>query len=102
VLSQDAYGSSTSISMRGIDFPIPGLAVGRLVETSAEMIRVIDAFLASGTVSPTSSLVTGYDFLADAAEAVRVELQAGGAAPQMLVTANGIAPESPSSGRRRS
>jgi choice-of-anchor C domain-containing protein len=98
VLSQDAYGSSTSISMRGIDFPVPGLAVGRLVETSAEMTRVIDAFLATGSITPTTSLVTGYDFLADAADAVTTELQAGiGAAPQSLMTANGVSPQSSSS-----
>ena len=61
-----------------LDFPVPGLAVGRLVETPAEIAGLLDAYTqAGGVVSPSSSLVTGYDFLADAADAVATELQAG-------------------------
>ena len=37
VLSQDAYGAGTSVSLRTSSFPVPGLAVGRLVETPAEI-----------------------------------------------------------------
>src|SRR5205823_13305773 len=37
VLSQDAYGAKTRIALRTIDFPVPGLAVGRLVEAPAEI-----------------------------------------------------------------
>ncbi len=37
VLSQDKYGSRTSISLPWNDFPVPGLAVGRLVETASEI-----------------------------------------------------------------
>src|SRR5205807_6796046 len=45
------------------------------------------------SVSPTSSLVTGYDFLQDAAEAVRNELQAGtGHIPDTLITPNNVSP----------
>ena len=77
---------------------MPGLAVGRLIETPAEIAghdrRVHRP--PGGVVAPTSSLVTGYDFLADAADAVTTELQSGtGVAPQTLVTANGVSPQDP-------
>src|SRR4029077_20268906 len=64
VLSQDRYGSKTSISLPWNEFPVPGLAVGRLVETPGEIAGLIDAYVAGGGVlSPRTSLVTGYDFL---------------------------------------
>ena len=99
VLSQDTYGAGTQISLRTTDFPVPGLAVGRLVETPAEVAGLIDAYTqAGGVVAPGSSLVTGYDFLADAAEAVRTELQAGtGAAADLLVTPANKSPQDPAS-----
>ena len=84
VLSQDAYGSSVQLSLRTSNYPVPGLAVGRLVETADDIGGLIDAYVsANGTVVPQSSLVTGYDFLADAANAVTAELAAGtGARPR--------------------
>jgi hypothetical protein len=51
-----------------------------LVENPAEVTAVVNAYLdaPNGIVaSPTSALVTGYDFLTDTAEAVRDELVAG-------------------------
>ncbi len=96
VLSQDAYGSGTRVSLRSSGFPVPGLAVGRLIETPSEIAGMIDAYLANGVVTPRSSLVTGYDFLADAADAVTSELAAGTAsAVDTLITANGISPQDP-------
>ena len=99
VLSQDGYGSTTSLSLRTYDFPVPGLAVGRLVETPLEIAGLLDAYTsANGVVSPRSSLVTGYDFLADDASAVRDELQQGtGTAPATLITPNDVSPQDPSS-----
>ena len=99
MLSQDAYGAGTSVSLRTSDFPVPGLAVGRLVETPAEIAGVLDAYTqAGGVVAPASSLVTGYDFLADAAGAVQAELQAGtGAASDLLVTPADKSPQDPAS-----
>ena len=71
VLSQDAYGAESRSRMRTSAFPVPGLAVGRLVETPTEIAGLLDAYtLTGGVVAPGSSLVTGYDFLADAADAV--------------------------------
>ena len=99
VLSQDAYGAGTQVSLRTSDFPVPGLAVGRLVETPAEIAGLIDAYTqAGGVVAPGSSLVTGYDFLADAAGAVKTELEAGtGAASDLLVTPANKSPQDPAS-----
>ena len=58
VLSQDRYGSKTSISLPWNDFPVPGLAVGRLVETATEIAGVIDAYVAADR-SCRRSTVTG-------------------------------------------
>jgi hypothetical protein len=80
VLSQDDYGSRCHVRLGSSDYALPDLAVGRLVETPANIMAVIDAYLdeaTSGVIpEPTSALVTGYDFLADAAEAVRTHLNA--------------------------
>jgi hypothetical protein len=94
VLSQDAYAAATSISLGASEFPIPGGAVGRLIETPAEIAGMIDAYVAvNGSFSPTSSLVTGYDFLQDAADAVRTELELGtGHSPDTLITPNNVSP----------
>jgi hypothetical protein len=98
VLSQDAYGSKTALSLPSTDFPLPGLAVGRLVETATEIAGVIDAYVAAnGVVVPGSSLVTGYDFLAQAADAVTTELASGigaaGAPVDTLITPDGVSPQ---------
>ena len=62
-------------------FPIPDLAVGRLVETPAEIDghprRLPRRTTAASCRRRRSSLVTGYDFLADAADAVETDLDAG-------------------------
>ncbi len=82
VLNQDAYGSSVKVSLRLSDFPVPGLPVGRLIEAPADIAGMIDAYLGttgitSGVVTPRTSMVTGYDFLADSATAVGGELRLG-------------------------
>ncbi len=99
VLSQDAYGAGTLVSLRASEFPVPGLAVGRLIETPAEIAGQLDEFgRVNGQLAPTSSLVTGYDFLEDAALAVKTELQLGtNTAPDTLITPNGKSPEDPAS-----
>ena len=103
VLGQDEYGASTTISVRGSTFPIPDLAVGRLVETAAEVSGMIDAYLAtSGGVVPTPdrSLVTGYDFIADAADAIGDDLGAGlgtAGTTERLITPGHLSPQDPAS-----
>ncbi|MEO8070409.1 MAG: hypothetical protein ABI652_03335, partial [Acidobacteriota bacterium] len=99
VLGQDAYGAATRISMRTSEFPVPGLAVGRLVKTPSEIAGMIDAYTAvasspAGAVQPATSLVTGYDFLADVAHEITNELFLGtGHTPDQLITENGVSPE---------
>lgn len=101
LLGQDEYGATTTLSLRDGRFPVPDLAVGRLVETPDEMIAMLDAYLATeaGIVdTPTSTLVTGYDFLDDAANAIQAELLAGttgvtGRRNQTLIAPADLAPQ---------
>jgi hypothetical protein len=84
-LSQDAYGASKEVTISGITLPVPELAVGRLVKTYDEIESTIAHYLdltpeADGSRNlpiqgDGASLVTGYDFLADAATAVKKEFQ---------------------------
>ena len=103
VLSQDAYGAGLELSLNATDFPLPELAVGRLVETRQEILAVIAAYLgtADGTVAtPKRGLVTGYDFLEDAALSVRDEFTAGmGAAGVVdsLIADQALSPLDPAS-----
>jgi hypothetical protein len=98
VLSQDAYGSQTKITLRQSSVPVPDLAVGRLGETASAVSTMLDAYLGlSGGVAPQpkTSLVTGYDFLADAAHAVQDDLSAGlgsgqGVRKDTLITDSGV------------
>jgi hypothetical protein len=94
VLSQDGYGSSHQVTIGGATVPVPGLAVGRLVETPAEIAATIDHYLrlTNGTLPrPDNSLVTGYDFLADAAHRVNDQFDAAlpGATSDTLIAENG-------------
>jgi hypothetical protein len=92
-LGQDAYGSTTDLSLRGGDLPIPDLAVGRLVENADEITSAINTYVSAGPnptiapIVPTSSLVTGYDFLTSAADAVQANLSTSlGVAADTLIT----------------
>jgi hypothetical protein len=95
VLSQDAYGSTSDVTMGGATLPVPQLAVGRLVKTASEIEGTVDHYLAPGgstLPAPTSSLVTGYDFLADAAGKVNDQLTAAlgaGATNDQLISQPG-------------
>ncbi len=99
VLSQDKYGARTNISLKTDELPIPELAVGRLVETAADVTVMIDAYLGTngGEVDqPNSALVTGYDFLEDAARAVEAQLEAGIATQaDTLITPRHLSPQDP-------
>ena len=54
--------------------PVPDLAVGRLIETAVDATGMLDAYLDITewrvVATPEPALVTGYDFLADAATAI--------------------------------
>ncbi|HEX2785017.1 MAG TPA: hypothetical protein VHN36_15645, partial [Ilumatobacteraceae bacterium] len=80
VLGQDAYGAVDDLSLKGATIPVPDVAVGRLVETPDEIQGSVNAFLdlTNGVLpAPTSSLVTGYDFLTSAADSVQGDFAAG-------------------------
>ena len=79
-LSQDAYGSSRVLDVNGQQLPVPDLPVGRLVNTPGEIDGLLQAYMGlnGGVVkTPSSSLVTGYDFMSKAAYAVEDDLSAG-------------------------
>ena len=47
---------------------MPELALGRLVETPAQIIGQVDQYVTrNGAIAPTRALTTGYDFLKDGA-----------------------------------
>ena len=78
VQGQDAYGSQVDFTQAGFTLALPDLAVGRLVDTATDISAAVAAYIATdGSITPNSALVTGYDFVGDAAEAVKVELDAG-------------------------
>ncbi len=45
VLSQDGYGASEFLSLNGTEFPVPDLAVGRLVETPGDILKQLGCLL---------------------------------------------------------
>jgi CSLREA domain-containing protein len=99
VLSQDAYGSTYDVSYKSHYIPVPDLAVGRLVETPADIMNMLAAYIATpnGVVeTPDSAFVSGYDFLAEVAEAVQGELEAGiGQPASTLIAPRDQAPQDP-------
>jgi hypothetical protein len=78
ILTQDPYGSDCIINLSTGPYPYADLAVGRLVESAADMTAQMDNYLAlTGGIlaGPSSALVTGYDFLDDLANAIEFELE---------------------------
>ena len=96
VLGQDAYGAQCTFSHKTTSLPLADLAVGRLVQSPAQVTGMVDAYLgtSAGVVStPTAALVTGYDFLADDAQAVQNEFAQGlGRSVDSLISLNNLAP----------
>ncbi|MDT4922332.1 MAG: large repetitive protein [Pseudonocardiales bacterium] len=96
VLSQDAYGAQTDVSIKGTTMPIPDLAVGRLVETPAEITGTVQNYLDlnGAPITPSSTLATGYDFLAGGAQQVASDFAAGtpGGTHDTLITNQGVSP----------
>ena len=98
VQGQDAYGSSTQFTQAGYTLALPDLAVGRLVDSATDISAAVDAYISTdGLIVPNSSLVTGYDFVGDAAEAMKVLLDAGtNSSADTLIQAPGLPPTDPS------
>ena len=68
VLSDDPYGTTDPIPYLQKQLFVPQLAVGRLVETQAQITGALDRFVAfGGDLDPASARTTGYDFLKDGA-----------------------------------
>jgi len=65
ILTDDFY-----IDLAPEKFYVPdtGLAIGRLIETPAQIITTVDQFLEHSSTTVERVLVTGYDFLIDAGE----------------------------------
>ncbi|HUM72157.1 MAG TPA: C25 family cysteine peptidase, partial [Chloroflexota bacterium] len=78
MLTDDYYAGLLPQPMRGREFYLPQLAVGRLVETPTEMLGMVDSFLADSVIEPGDALITGYDFLIDQANAITASLQSQG------------------------
>ncbi|EDY82808.1 hypothetical protein VDG1235_2431 [Verrucomicrobiia bacterium DG1235] len=95
ILTQDPYGAACELNLVTGVFPYPELAVGRLVETAEEIVSQLDNFSASnGILNPTTGLVTGYDFLDDAALEILVEFEeALGAPVDSLIADASLSPD---------
>ena len=77
VLSDDPYGTLEALAWLDRELYVPQLAVGRLVETPAQISGQLAQYRAAGgVVDPSSALTTGYDFLTDGAQAVDAALAA--------------------------
>lgn len=66
-LSDDFYAAKTPIPHQGRELYVPDLTTGRLVEKPADMIKLIDLFLANPKPTIQQALITGYDFVKDSA-----------------------------------
>ncbi len=101
ILTDGAYGAFTSIPWLGHDLLLPQLSISRLVESPADMLGQINRYLglngisapqtAAGTLNPQKILPTGYDFLADGAQAVRNNLHTVGFGAATLQDTVGLA-----------
>ncbi len=81
--SDDPYGTDAGIRIRDHELFVPTRAVGRLVESPAEIIAYLDNFLTfDGQLDPDTeqrtALQTGYEFLADGAQLNVDNLEAAG------------------------
>jgi WD40 repeat protein len=65
------------VNYRGQGPYVPELALGRLVETPAQIISQVDQYVArNGTLAPTRALTMGYDFLKDGSTDISSRLKA--------------------------
>jgi CSLREA domain-containing protein len=75
LLTDDPYADPDPQAVVGGSLYVPKLALGRLVESPADINRQLDAYTTNnGLVNPKTKLVTGYDFLTDGSQAVDAAL----------------------------
>jgi uncharacterized protein YjbI with pentapeptide repeats len=84
--SDDPYVSSNPLGVGSATLYSPQLAVGRLVESPAQIESALTRFVSSdGDLDATASLTTGYSFLTSGAQAVSANLAANGLAASTLI-----------------
>ena len=90
LLSDDPYGDLNPAPWLDSTLYVPDVAIGRLVETPADITKAVDQFVASGGVrAPTAAYTAGYDFNADGAQLVADRLAQRVAATAAATTING-------------
>jgi len=70
VLTDDFYADRVPTPRNGRLLTLPDRAIGRLVETPAEIIGQIDRFLSDAPIAAQDTLVTGYDIVVDSAQRI--------------------------------
>jgi CSLREA domain-containing protein len=79
ILTDEPYGEASARSTGDGYLYVSDAALGRVVETPAEIADALDTFVQfGGNLSIQSATVLGYDFLADGSQAVADELAGGG------------------------
>jgi hypothetical protein len=74
-LSDDPYGAFHPRLAFGTDAFVPEVALGRLVETPAEILGQLQQFISSsGQLDPSTAAVSGYDFFATGAQQEATDL----------------------------
>lgn len=92
-LSDDTYGDIDPIPWFDRFLHVPELAVGRLVESAADIQKAAtDYVLSGGVLTPFSSLSAGYDFVSDASEDINDTFSAYGLDTTGLIDQPGVDP----------
>ena len=72
ILTDDYYVDQVATEYKGAQLFIPDYAIGRLIEEPDEIIAFIDTFLAGDLLTTNRALVTGFDFVTDSADKIKV------------------------------
>ncbi len=88
ILTDHPYGDPDPIPWLDRFLYLPEIAVGRLLESPAEMATAIDTFVTfGGDLDPASTaLVTGYDFLTDGATQTEANLAGNGLTTTSIIS----------------
>ncbi len=90
LLSDDPYGDLNPAPWLDSSLYVPDVAIGRLVETPADITKAVDQFVASsGVRAPTAAYTAGYDFNSDGAQLVADRLAQRVAATASATAING-------------
>jgi hypothetical protein len=79
LLTDDVYVDRSPVQVGNAELYVPNVALGRLVETPADIIAALGDFVANdGHLDARTALSVGYDFLTDGSTAVRDAFEARG------------------------